>query len=117
MMIYPIIASLIALIAILYLCYIKLFKKSIMFYLFWILIWLFVVIFAFVPELSIDIANIFGISRGLDFLIIVAIIVLFYLVFRLYIKVDKLQEEMTDIVTEIALNNEISAEKDNNKKD
>ena len=49
--------------------------------------------------------------------IIVAIIVLFYLVFRLYIKVDKLQEEMTDIVTEIALNNEISAEKDNNKKD
>ncbi len=88
-----------------------------MFYLFWILIWLFVVLFAFVPELSIDIANIFGISRGLDFLIIVAIIVLFYLVFRLYIKVDKLQEEMTDIVTEIALNNEISAEKDNNKKD
>lgn len=116
MMIYPIIICLFALLAIFYLASTRYFKKSLAFYIFWFLAWLFIIIFAFVPELSMPIANLFGISRGLDFLLIVAVIIMLYLVFRMYIKMDKLQEELTEIVTKIALENEIVANKDDEDK-
>lgn len=112
MLVYPIFFSLIALIAILYIYSKVSSKKSSAIYTFWILIWLLIIIFAFMPELSNPIAKIFGIARGLDFLIIVSIILVFYLIFKLYMKVDKMQQDLTALVREIALNNEYVVETD-----
>lgn len=107
MMVYPIVFSFIALVAIIYI-YQRIYqKKSPSIYVLWGLIWFLIIIFAFVPELSSRIARLFGIARGLDFLVIVAILLMFYLIFKLYMKIDKLQKDMTKIVREIALNNEI----------
>lgn len=115
MMVYPIVFSFIALIAIIYLYQRISQKKSPMSYLLWGVIWLFVIIFAFVPELSAYLGGFFGISRGLDFLVIVAIILMFYLIFKLYLKIDQLQQDITKIVREIALNNEITQQDDNDE--
>lgn len=110
MMIYPIVVSFIALIAILYLYQRMSQNNSPSSYVLWGLIWFFIIIFAFVPELSSYISSFFGISRGLDFLVIVGILLSFYLIFKIYMRIDKLQQDMTKIVRELALNNEISEE-------
>jgi hypothetical protein len=65
-------------------------------------------LFSIFPKASGQFAKLFGITRGLDFIIIVAFIVLFYIVFRLFNKIDILHDEINNIVKEVALNNEIT---------
>ena len=66
------------------------------------------ILFSIFPSASEQFASLFGITRGLDFIIIVVFVVLFYIVFRLFSKIDILQDEINKIVKEVALNNEIS---------
>jgi hypothetical protein len=78
----------------------------------WTILWIFVIIFSIFPNTSFIFARVFGITRGLDFLIIAVFIVLFYTVFKLYFKIDEMQDEMNAIVKEIALNNEITPDEE-----
>lgn len=112
MLVYPVVFSFIALIAIIYLYQRVSQNKSPASYVLWIIVWFLIIVFAFIPELSNPIARVFGIARGLDFLVIVAILFMFYLIFKLYMRVDKFQQEMTALVREIALRNEITYEED-----
>ena len=70
---------------------------------FWASIWVMMAILILVPELSSLFAEFLGIGRGMDLVIYVAIIVIFYLLFRLYVKVEQLEREVTLTVREIAL--------------
>ncbi len=111
MFIYSIIFPIISLIAILVFLYrFKSGKNSFSSFLIWTIAWIFVIIFSIYPESSIVFARAFGITRGLDFIIIVALIFIFYLGARLYYKIDNLQDDVNKIVKEVALNNEIGLE-------
>ena len=59
-------------------------------FLFWFLIWVAVGIVFWRPELATQIANQFGIGRGADFVIYISIIVIFYQIFRIYSRIEKL---------------------------
>ena len=83
-------------------------KQSLITVILWTILWLFVILFSIFPSASEQFASLFGITRGLDFIIIVVFVVLFYIVFRLFNKIDILQDEINKIVKEVALNNEIS---------
>ena len=108
MLIYSIIFPIISLIAIgLFYSRFRKGKNSLSSFIIWTVMWVFVIIFSIVPEASGIFAKIFGISRGLDFIVIVALVLLFYMGARLYTKMDKLEEDMNKIVKELALNNEI----------
>lgn len=74
----------------------------------WTILWLFVIIFSIFPAASERFASLFGITRGLDFIIIVGFVVLLYVIFRLYNKLDRLQDDVNKVVKEVALSNEIS---------
>ena len=74
----------------------------------WTILWLFVILFSIFPAASERFASLFGVTRGLDFIIIVGFAVLLYVIFRLYSRLDKLQDEVNVIVKEIALSNEIA---------
>ena len=74
----------------------------------WSIIWIFVIVFSVFPESSMVFARAFGITRGLDFIIIVALVLLFYLGVRLYYKLDKIEDNMNKIVKEVAISNEIT---------
>ena len=74
----------------------------------WTILWLFVILFSVFPEASGRFASLFGVTRGLDFIIIVGFAVLLYVIFRLYSRLDKLQDEVNVIVKEIALSNEMA---------
>ena len=83
-------------------------KQSLGTVILWTVLWLFVILFSIFPTYSERFASLFGITRGLDFIIIVVFVVLFYIVFRLFNKIDILNEQINKIVKEVALNNEIA---------
>ncbi len=74
----------------------------------WSIFWIIVAIFSLFPNLSNQFAKMVGITRGLDFIIILVFIILFYTVLRLYFIVDKLQNDLNTVVKEVAIQNEIS---------
>ncbi len=71
-------------------------------FLFWSGIWTGAMGFAFFPGLLNYLSNKAGFRRGMDFLIAISIIVLFYLIFRVYVKLDETGQDLTKIVREIA---------------
>ncbi len=111
MYIYSILFPIISLIAILVFFYrFQSGKNSFSSFLIWTIAWVFVIIFSIYPDASDVFANAFGITRGLDFIIIAALVFVLYLGSRLYYKIDRLQDDVNKIVKEVALNNEISLE-------
>jgi hypothetical protein len=56
-----------------------------------------------VPSLSAWLARLLGIGRGADLVIYGSIVLLFYLVFRIYIQLENIEYKLTTLVREIAL--------------
>ena len=109
MLLYSILFPLLAIAAILWFLYRYLKEKqSLATVILWTILWLFVIVFSIFPNSSERFAKLFGITRGLDFIIIVVFVVLFYIIFRLFNKIDILQDEVNKIVKEVALSNEIT---------
>ena len=109
MLLYSILFPLISILAILWFFYRYLKEKqSLATVILWAVLWLFVIVFSIFPSFSERFAAMFGITRGLDFIIIVVFLVLFYIIFRLYNRIDILQDEINKIVKEVAINNEIT---------
>ncbi|MFH0876005.1 MAG: DUF2304 family protein [archaeon] len=69
---------------------------------FWMFIWSGLIITAFFPGLISKVANIIGIGRGVDVIIYMSIGTLFYLMFRLYIKIEELDQHITIAIRQIA---------------
>src|SRR3989338_10633154 len=64
-------------------------------FLLWSGIWVAVIIVSINPNITYYFAHALGINRGIDLIIYISIIVLFYLMFRLYIKIDKVEKSIT----------------------
>ena len=90
-------------------------KYSLLSLIFWVILWSFVIVFSIFPSTTSIFAKIFGITRGLDFVIIIVFAVLFYTISRLYMKLDKLQDDVNTIVKDVALSNEISLDDEEDK--
>jgi len=69
---------------------------------FWLCIWLGLIVVVFFPELTSKLASFIGVGRGADVILYVSIAMLFYLIFRLYVKLDETQRQITLVVREIA---------------
>ena len=109
MLLYSILFPIISILAILWFVYRYLKQKqSLITLILWTILWLFVILFSIFPRASEQFARLFGITRGLDFIIIAVFVVLFYIIFGLFNRVDRLQDEINKIVKEVAINNEIS---------
>ncbi len=70
---------------------------------FWILFWLGVSLVVMWPNSVQMIASAFGIGRGSDFVLYISVITLFFLVFRLHIKIENMNRDVTKVVREKAL--------------
>ncbi len=73
-------------------------------FIFWVILWVAVIIVSLIPTITGPISNVFGIGRGMDLIIYISIIILFYLIFRLYVKLESIEKEITMVVRRIALN-------------
>lgn len=71
--------------------------------LFWILFWVSAGVVAALPQTSDVIARFVGVGRGADVVIYVSLLALFYLVFRLYVKIEQVEGEITRLVRKLSL--------------
>jgi len=69
----------------------------------WTILWAAAIVVILLPGTTFFFANILGITRGADFVVYVSIIALFYLVFRLYVKIDGVERNLTKLVREISI--------------
>ncbi|MBW3017369.1 DUF2304 family protein [Candidatus Woesearchaeota archaeon] len=58
-------------------------------------LWIGVIVVALIPSFATRVAEVLGIGRGVDAMIYLSILVLFYLVFRVYVKIEKIEHEIT----------------------
>lgn len=81
-------------------------KASLTKIIFWVLFWGISLIIIWLPKETIDnIGSIFGVGRGIDVLVYLSIILLFYSNFKQTEKIEKLEKEITKLVREIAIKN------------
>lgn len=71
----------------------------------WILLWITVLFFIFEQNTLIRIAHFFGISRGVDLVIYLAVILIFYLIYKIFFILNQLNHKITEIIREMAVNN------------
>ncbi|PJA37857.1 DUF2304 domain-containing protein [candidate division WWE3 bacterium CG_4_9_14_3_um_filter_43_9] len=73
------------------------------FLLFWLLVWGAVGLVVWFPALTSDLAQILQIGRGMDVVVYLSVVLLFYLNFRFLVRMEKMRREITKIVRKIAL--------------
>ncbi len=70
---------------------------------FWFLFWVAVILVVIWPNSTSVIASFFGIGRGVDFITYSAIAILFFLLFRLHIKLESIGRDITKLIRDRAL--------------
>ena len=78
-------------------------KISMAAFLFWECIWIAALLFALFAEYISFLSRVLGIGRIVDVAIYLSIAVLFYLIFRIYLKIELLEREMTVLIRSIAV--------------
>ncbi len=69
----------------------------------WSLVWIIAAVVILLPETTSFVANLLGVGRGVDLVLYASVIVLFFLVFKLFTSLDRIDKKLTDIVRKDAL--------------
>jgi hypothetical protein len=70
---------------------------------FWTVLWAAIVAFVYAPGLAAGLAASVGVRRPVDLLVYAGIVLLFYLLFRLYVRIEHTEQEITKLVRETAI--------------
>ena len=71
----------------------------------WGLLWIGIIIVTLLPKTTEVIADFVGVGRGVDVAIYISIILLFYAVFRIGIKLENIETQITELVRKDAISN------------
>lgn len=75
----------------------------------WIILWIALVFISVLPlHILTTISKRFGFGRPLDFFLITAVIILCYLLFRVYLMIERIDQDITSLVEKLAIDNENS---------
>lgn len=80
-------------------------RMSIWAFVVWSVLWLVVLVVFWQPDTTTYIANFLGIGRGADLAVYVSIVAIFYILFRIYVRLSKIESEITKIVRKDAIKN------------
>lgn len=69
----------------------------------WAVVWSAGLVAVWFPETTTRMARLIGVGRGADAILYVSIALLSYLVFRLYVLLDRQEQALTRLVSELAL--------------
>jgi len=80
-------------------------KKEISIWLFliWLAFWIVVAVIDIFPEIIAYIAFYVGVGRGVDLVLYLAIFTLLYTVFKFYIRINKIEKNISEIVRKVAI--------------
>lgn len=80
-------------------------KISVLEFAFWLVVWVAAIIAVISPGTIGYVSKFFGIGRPADLILYTAVLLLFYLVFRVYVAIDSVHVNLTKIAREIAIKN------------
>ncbi|MCB9802589.1 DUF2304 domain-containing protein [Candidatus Nomurabacteria bacterium] len=80
-------------------------RTTLFVFLSWSFLWLAILLVFWVPEITSYLANFLGVGRGADLIIYLSIVVIFYLIFKIFIRLNKTDRQITKLVREDAINN------------
>ena len=69
----------------------------------WFLLWLAVAFLVIVPETASYLAQLVGVGRGSDLVVYLALLLAFYLLFKIFVRLEHTERDLTAIVRELAL--------------
>ncbi|MBI4090629.1 MAG: DUF2304 domain-containing protein [Candidatus Komeilibacteria bacterium] len=69
----------------------------------WFILWLSILAVFWSPEIASRLASAAGIGRGADLILYVSVIVLVYLAYRTYARIEKIERDITAVTRELAL--------------
>ena len=69
----------------------------------WFLLWLTAAFLVIVPDSASYLASLVGVGRGSDLVIYLALLLAFYLLFRIFVRLERTERDLTAIVRELAL--------------
>jgi hypothetical protein len=72
-------------------------------FLFWVVVWVGAAVIISHPDTSTFVADLVGIGRGADLIIYVSFLIAFYLIFRIHLMLNRVEQEITQIVSTMAL--------------
>lgn len=72
---------------------------------FWSLVWAMMIVLVFIPGKTNFLAKMIGMERGNDAMFFLGIVALFYATYRLYVKNNEQEKEITKLVRALALKN------------
>jgi len=75
-------------------------------FIFWLVLWIGVITIGFLPGVVTKASEILGIGRGVDMVLYLGMVVLFYMIFRLYVKIENQEKDITSVVRKIAIEKE-----------
>jgi small membrane protein len=78
-------------------------SESVIEFVLWTILWTGIIIVVLFPNILTIPAKLLGIGRGVDVLVYFGIIVLFYSVYRIYSKIERLEQEITSLTRANAL--------------
>ncbi len=68
-----------------------------------VIFWIAVAVVVLLPQTAQMLASLLGVGRGADVVVYTAVVVMMYLLFRMYVRIEHLEREITKLVREIAL--------------
>jgi hypothetical protein len=74
--------------------------------LFWLLLWIAADVAVLQPSAVTVMANALGIGRGTDLVLYFSVVLVFVILFRLHVKLERLQRDLTKVVRQQALEEE-----------
>jgi hypothetical protein len=72
-------------------------------FLLWLVLWIGAIIVILFPSSTMVVARSLGIGRGTDLVLYTSIILILYILFRVYVHLEKVDREITQIVRTLAL--------------
>lgn len=78
-------------------------------FLFWIFFWIGATLFVWYPQATNVVASAFGIGRGADFILYISLAIIFFVLFRLHVKLESLSRDVTRVVRDKALDTTLSS--------
>lgn len=74
-------------------------------FLFWLGLWLIVIIVAALPRVTLPLAKLLGVGRGIDVTVYFSILFIFFILFKIITTLEKMKQEITEIVRHLSLKN------------
>lgn len=72
-------------------------------FIFWLFLWVAIAVVVLYPKTSTIVANMLGVGRGADLLIYSSLLLIFYLLFRIFMRLEKIKRQITKVVIDQAL--------------